>query len=110
MHPAKTTLDCLPQMLGTAVLNPFVRPGPLETGFGCDQKIGRIWIERLSGETLGNSRPVRVGGVYEIGCQVHRAFRQRARIGMIGRLSPPARTGELPRAEAESANGNVTVD
>src|ERR1700730_785877 len=110
MHPAKTTLDCLPQMLGTAVLNPFVRPGPLETGFGCDQKIGRIWMERLSDETLGHSRPVGVGGVYEIDPQFHRALQHSDRLGMIGRFSPYARTGELHRAEAESANGNVTVD
>src|ERR1700730_19448456 len=87
MHPAKTTLDCLPQMLGTAVLNPFVRPGPLETGFGCDQKIGRIWMERLSDETLGNSRPVRVGGVYEIDHQFHRAVQLSVPLGKNGRVT-----------------------
>src|SRR5437016_4545102 len=110
MHPAETTFGRRPQMLGAAVLDPFVRPRPLKTGFGRDQKIGWIWMQRLSDETLGNLGPVRVGGVDEIDSQLHRPPQDSNRLGMVGRFSPDARPGELHRAEAESANGNVATD
>src|ERR1700704_1464645 len=106
MHPAKTTIDRLPQMLGPAVLDPFVRPRPLKTGFGRDQKIGWIWMQRLSDETLGNLGPVRVGGVGELDSHFPRPPQDSNRLGMIGRFSPNAGAGELHRAEAEPANGH----
>ena len=98
------------QMFGAAILNPFVRPGPLKSGFGRDQKIGRIWMQRLGDETLGNHRPVRVGGVDEIDSQLDRAPQDGNRLGMVGRFSPDAGAGKLHRAIAESANGNVAAD
>src|SRR5258708_11728052 len=50
-QPAETTLDCRPQMLGAAVLDPSVWAGPLKAGFGRDQKVGRIWMKRFGDET-----------------------------------------------------------
>src|SRR6266576_695470 len=110
MQPVKTTLDRRPQMLGTAVLDPFVRPRALKTGFGRDQKAGGIWMQRLGDETLGNFGPVRVGCVDQVDSQLNRAPKDSDRLGMIPRLSPNALAGELHRAEAESVNGNVATD
>src|SRR6266446_1151747 len=110
MHPAETTLDRRAQMFGAAILDPFVRPRPLKAGFGRDQKIGRIWMQRLGDETLGNYGPVGVGSVDEIDSQFHCTSQNVDRLGMIGRFSPNARAGELHRAEAESANANVAAD
>src|ERR1700737_1827189 len=108
MQPMKTTLDCVPQMLRPTVLDPFVRPGSLKTGFGRDQKIGRIWMQRLGDETLGNYRTVGVGRVDEIDSQLDRAPQDSDRLGMVGRFSPDARAGELHRAEPEPGNRNIT--
>src|ERR1039457_7447511 len=110
MQSMETTLDRRPQMLGAAVLDPFVRPRPLETSFGRDQKIGRIWMQRLGDETLGNHRPVRVGGVDEIDSQLHCSSQDGNRLGMVSRFSPNAGAGELHRSVAQPANRNVAAD
>src|SRR5882724_489936 len=110
MHSAKTTLDCRPQMLRPAILDPFARPRSLKAGFGRDQKIGWIWMQRLGDETLGNYGPVRVGSVDEIDSQFHRTSQDSDRLGMIGRFSPNAIAGELHCAVAEPANRNVATD
>src|ERR1700726_4413378 len=99
MHPVETTLARRPQMLGTAVLDPFVRPRPLKTGFGRDQKIGWIWMQRLGDEALRNVGPLRVGGVDEIDSQRHRPPQNGDRLGMVGRFSPDTGAGELHRTE-----------
>src|SRR6266566_3357502 len=97
-------------MLWAAVLNPFVRSGPLKTGFGRDQKIGRIGMQRLGDETLGNYGTVGVGRIDEIDSQVHCTSQDSDRLGMVGRFSPDARAGELHRAKTEPANGNIATD
>src|SRR4029450_13365918 len=107
MHPPKTTLDCRPQMLRPAILDPFARPRPLKAGLRRDQKIGWIRMQCLGDETLGNYGPVSVGSVDEIDSQLHCASQNSDRLGMIGRLSPDAIAWELHRAVAEPANRNV---
>src|SRR6267143_931883 len=104
----EATLDRRPQVLGAAILDPFVRPGPLKAGFGRDQKVGGIWMKRLGDETLANFGAVGIGGVDEIDSQLDRASQDCDRLGMIVRFSPDAIAGELHRAEAESVNGNIT--
>src|ERR1700682_2319474 len=67
-------------------------------------------MKRLGDETLRNFGPVRVVVVNEIDAEFDAAPQDGDRLGMIARLSPYARAGELHRAEAESANGNVATD
>src|SRR5450432_3977467 len=97
-------------MLGTAVFDPVVGPRSLKTGFGRDQKIGRIWMQRLGDKTLGDYWPVRIGRIDEIDSQVDRAPQDGDRFRMVAWFSPDAGAGELHRAEAEPANGNVATD
>src|SRR4029453_5542126 len=67
-------------------------------------------MQRLGDETLGNYGPVRVGSVDEIDSQLHCASQDGDRLGMVGRFSPDAISGELHRAVAEPSNGNVATD
>jgi hypothetical protein len=94
-------------MFGAAVLDPFVRPGPLQAGFGRDQKVGWIGMERLGDETFGNIWPVGIGRVDEIDAHLHRSLKDGDCFGMIGRCSPDSGTRKLHRAEAESVNRDV---
>src|SRR6266849_6101137 len=110
MQPLKTTFDRRPQMRRATVLDPFVRPRPLKARFSRDQKIGRIWMQRLGDEALGNYGTVGIGSVDKINSQLDCTSQDSDRLGMVGRFSPDAGTGELHRAEAESANRNVTTD
>ena len=64
-------------------------------------------MQRLGDETLGNFGPVGVGGVDKIDSQLDCAPQDSDRLGMVGRFSPDASAGELHRAEAEPANGNI---
>src|ERR1700719_3549898 len=97
-------------MLGPAVFDPLVRPWSLKTGFGRDQKIGRIWMQRLGDETLGDYGPVGIGGVDEVDSQLHRATQDGDRLVMIFGFPPDTVAGELHCTEAQSANGNVATD
>src|SRR6266704_6216172 len=96
-------------MLWAAVLNPFVRSGPLKAGFGRNQKIGRIGMQRLGDQTFTNYGTVGVGGVDEIDSQLDRASQDCDCLGMIGRFSPDAIAGELNCAEPEPANWNIAT-
>src|SRR5438045_9359874 len=73
MQPVKAALDRRSQMLRVAVLDPFVRSGPLKAGFGRDQEIGRIGMQRLGDQKIANYGAVGVGGVEEIDTQIERA-------------------------------------
>jgi hypothetical protein len=95
-------------MLGPTVLDPFVRPGPLKAGLGCDQKTARIWMQGLGDETLTYARAIGVGGVDEIDSQLHRATQDCNRLVMIVRFSPDPVAGELHCTEPESVNRNIT--
>src|SRR5437868_11638387 len=97
-------------MFGAAIRNPSVWAGPLKARFGRNQKIGRIRMERLGEETLGNFGPVGVGGVDEIDSQLDRALQDGNCLGMVGRFSPDAGAGESHRAETEPANRDVATD
>src|SRR5438105_2902550 len=97
-------------MLGAAIRDPSVWPGPLKASFGRDQKVCRIWVQRLGDEALGNFGPVRVGGVDEIDSQLHRATQDGDCLGMVGRFSPDAGAGESHRPEADPANRNLATD
>ena len=110
MQPVKTTLDRRPQMLRASVLDPFVRSGPLKAGFGRDQEIGRIGMQRLGDQTLANYGTVGVGGVDEIDSQLDRASQDCDCLGMIGRFSPDAIAGELHCTEPEPTNWNIATN
>src|SRR4029077_17012413 len=97
-------------MLGPTVLDPFVRPRPLKAGFGRNQNIGRIRMKRLGDEALGHYGPVGVSGVDEIDSQLQCMLQDSDRLGVVGRFSPYASTGQLHRTEAEPANRNVAAD
>ena len=97
-------------MLWAAVLNPFVRSGPLKAGFGRNQKIGRIGMQRLGDQTFTNYGTVGVGGVDEIDSQLDRASQDCDCLGMIGRFSPDAIAGELHCTEPEPANWNIATN
>src|SRR5260370_27743293 len=97
-------------MLRAAVLDAFARSGPLKAGFGRDQKIGRIWMQRLRDETLGNYGPVRVGSVDQIDSQLDCTPQDSDCLGMIGRFPPDAGTSQLHRAEPEPANWNIATN
>src|SRR5438309_134638 len=107
MQSMKATLDRRPQMLRATILDPFVRPGSLKAGFGRDQEVGRIWMQRFCDETLGNYGSIGVGGVDEIDSQLDRAAKDCDRLVMVLRFSPDAIAGELHCAEAEPVNRNV---
>src|SRR5438552_18416127 len=94
-------------MLWAAVLNPFVRSGPLKAGFGRNQKIGRIGMQRLGDQTFTNYGTVGVGGVDEIDSQLDRAAQDCDCLGMIGRFSPDAIAGEWHCAEPAPATRNL---
>src|SRR5438132_14025217 len=95
MQSTETSFDGVSQMLRATILHPPVRPGPLKASFGRNQKIGRIWMQRLGDETLGNDGPIGVGSVDEIDSQLDCATQDCNRLVMIGRFSPTAVAGDL---------------
>ena len=110
MQPVKAALDRRSQMLRVAVLDPFVRSGPLKAGFGRDQEIGRIGMQCLGDKTFANYGAVGVGSVDEIDSQLDGAAQDCDCLGMIGRFSPDAIAGELHCTEPEPANWNIATN
>jgi len=104
----EAVFQILAEEFGTAVLDPFVRPGALEPALGRDHQ-SWIGVQRLGNELFGDEGSVGVGGVEEVDPQLHGALQHaHGLFGVLGR-APDALAGEPHRAEPHAVDGQVAA-
>ena len=91
------------QMLRPAVLHPPVGPGTLEAGFGGDDEIARIRVQRFGDEPLGHAGAVGVGGVDQGDAELDGAPQHGDRFGRMRGFAPDATASEAHGTETEAA-------
>src|SRR5581483_3248587 len=97
-------------MLRTPVLDPLIRPGPLEPGLGRDHEAFRIRVQRLSNESFCHLRAIGVRGVEQVYTELESTMQNRKGFFVVFGLAPDAFSGEPHSAETEAIDLEVAAD
>ena len=109
-QPPQTRLAHRAQPLRPPVDVPGVGTGPNDTALGGDQHPGRVRVQGLGDEFLGDRRPVVVGGVDQRHATLDGPAQYGHRVGGVTTRAPVAGAGQLGRAVTEAADGKLAAD
>ena len=97
------------QILRAAVWNPLSWSRSRVSSFGGNYQILRVGIERFGNQQLACLGPVSVGGIDEIGAELHGTFQNLEGIIAIRRPTPDACSGKTHRAKAQPIDRQIAA-
>src|SRR5438067_2426174 len=107
---AQAHLGLLAQELRAAERVPLVRAGAHLTGFGGDDQVVGIRVERFADQLLADIGPVRIRSIDQGDAEIYRPAQHADRFIMVLRRTPDTGAGDAHGAVAEADDRQVAAD
>jgi hypothetical protein len=97
----------LPQVLRASDGRPTARPLARQTGLRRDQQVGRVRVQGLADQLVGDLGPVGVGRVDQLHAELDGPPQHADALVVVARRAPDALARQLHRAEAEPVDSST---